>query len=177
MKDHRQKVRDVLELLSFITHRHDPDGLDLYFSTQSEKLRPKTPEQVLRFFDERLANGLPDMRERFASIILQYQGQFGKRNTLRKILHPNSTPSRGPRRLTLYVLTDGIWQPKCTLVEEITKLVSLMQKHDVPNKHVGIQFIRFGNNLEGIQRLKTLDAHLGLELWVFFSLPPLNGLV
>ena len=172
MVAHRQKVRDVLELLSSLTKRYDPDGLDLYFTTQARKLKPKTNAQVLKFFDERPAYGLPDMRARFASIIEQYQSRFGSKNTLSRLLHPNSIPSKGPRRLTLYVLTDGVWQPGCTLITEIRNLVALLQKHNLPNKHVGIQFIRFGDDVEGKKRLKTLDARLGLELCVFFSLPP-----
>lgn len=166
MVQHRDQVRRVLELLSYMTQSYDPDGLDLCFSTESGKHKPKDNEQMLRYFDERPAHGLPDMRERFASIIEQYQARFGKRNILSKLLHFDSTPTIGPRRLTLYVLTDGVWQPGCTLVTEIKRLVSLLQEHRLPNKHIGIQFIRFGNNAEGKRRLQKLDSGLGLELYV-----------
>lgn len=177
MKAHRQEVRDVLELLSYITltRRYDPDGLDLYFTTDSKKLRPKTTVEVLKLFDERQAFGLPDMRERFASIIEKYQDHFGKKNFISKLLRPMSTPSKGPRRLTLYVLTDGVWQPECNLKPDISNLVDLLQKNNFPNKHVGIQFILFGDNSAGKKRLKTLDAHLGLKLWV--TLPSTSSIV
>lgn len=121
---------------------------------------------MLRYFDEHPAHGLPDMRERFAAIIEQYQARFGKRNILSKLLHPDSTPTKGPRRLSLYILTDGVWQPGCTLVTEIKTLVSLLQEHKLSNKHIGIQFIRFGNDPRGTRRLQKLDSGLGLELYV-----------
>ena len=166
MAPHRTKVEGVVELLSSLTAPYDPDGLDLYFSTEAAKQSPKTPEEFLKLLRDRPASGLPDFRQRFATIIEKYQSRFGKRNTLSKLRHPNSTPSKGPRPLSLYVLTDGIWDPKCTLVTEIKKLVALLLDHKLPNKYVGIQFIRFGKDAEGAQRLKHLDDELGLELYV-----------
>lgn len=163
MRPRRPQVEAVVELLSTLTQPYDPDGLDLYLSTESGKLRPKTPEKFLQYLRERPAYGLPDFRQRFANIIENYQSKFGKSNW-KKLRHPNSTPSRNPRPLSLYVLTDGVWDPKCTLITEIQNLVALLQDYKLPNKHVGIQFIRFGNDPEGKKRLKKLDAKLGLQL-------------
>ncbi len=147
-----------------MTQPYDPDGLDLYLTTESSKLRPKTPEKFLQYLRERPANGFPDFRQRFAKIIEKYQSKFGKSNYRKKLMHPNSTPSRNPRPLSLYVLTDGVWDPRCTLITEIQNLVALLQEHKLPNKYVGIQFIRFGNDPEGKKRLRKLDAELGLPL-------------
>ncbi|KAL8653141.1 MAG: hypothetical protein Q9226_003966 [Calogaya cf. arnoldii] len=166
MRPHRKQVEAVLELLSTLTQPYDPDGLDLYFSTESGKLRPENPGKCLKYLRERPADGLPDFRQRFAKIIDDYQSCFGKSNnlTLKKWRHPKSTPSKGPRPLSLYVLTDGVWDPKCTLITEVRNLVALLQEYKYPNKYVGIQFIRFGNDPEGKERLKTLDSGLGLGL-------------
>ena len=163
---HRTKVEGVVELLSSLTAPYDPDGLDLYFSTEAGKQRPKSPEEFLRHLQDRPAKGLPDFRQRFATIIEKYQSKFGKTNTFSKWLHPKSMPSKGPRALSLYVLTDGIWDPNCTLITEVKNLVGLLVAHNSPNKHVGIQFIRFGNDAVGRKRLRHLDDKLGLELYV-----------
>ena len=157
MKTHRPKVERVLELLATLTQPYDPDGLDLYFTTESGRLKPKSPDEFLKYLEQRPAHGQPDFRQRFASIIDHYQSKFGKRNILSKALHPNSTPSKGPRPLSLYVLTDGVWDPRCTLITEIKNLAAFLQKHEKPNKYVGIQFIRFGQDANGKKRLKTLD--------------------
>ncbi|KAL8894183.1 MAG: hypothetical protein Q9192_004544, partial [Flavoplaca navasiana] len=164
MGPHRKKVEEVLELLATLTQPYDPDGLDLYFSTESTKLRPNHPEKFLRYLRERPARGRPDFRQRFAKIIEDYQSRFGQRNSWARLRHPSSTPSKGPRPLSLYVLTNGVWDPKCTLITEVKSLVALLQEHRYPNKYVGIQFIRFGNDPEGKKRLKTLDARLNLPL-------------
>ena len=164
MRPQRRQVEAVVELLSTLTQPYDPDGLDLYLTTESSKLRPKTPEKFLQYLRERPANGIPDFRQRFAKIIENYQSKFGKSNYRKKLMHPSSTPSRNPRPLSLYVLTDGVWDPKCTLITEIQNLVALLQEYKLPNKYVGIQFIRFGNDRDGKKRLKKLDSQLGLQL-------------
>ncbi|KAL9036137.1 MAG: hypothetical protein Q9180_004472 [Flavoplaca navasiana] len=164
MRPHRKKVEEVLELLATLTQPYDPDGLDLYFSTEPTKLRPNTPEKFLKYLRERPAYGRPDFRQRFARIIEDYQSRFGKSNHWARLRHPKSTLPRGPRPLSLYVLTDAVWDPMCTLITECKSLVSMLQEYKYPNKYVGIQFIRFGDDREGKRRLKTLDAGLGLEL-------------
>lgn len=164
MRPHYEKARKVTELLASLTEPYDPNGLDLYFATDAKNYKPKGNRKVLRLFDEHPPKGLADMRARFASILELYQDQFGKSNTLSKILHPKSTPSKGPRRLSLYVLTDGVWDPECTLVTEIKALVTALQKADMPNKHIGIQFIRFGDSPLGIRRLDTLNSGLQLDV-------------
>ena len=170
MGNYRKEVRDVLELLSAMVQGFDPDGLDIYFSTSSEKLKARTNQQALKFFDDHAPYGFPDFRERFSTIIERFQSQLGKRNMFSLMRHPNSTPKIGPRRLSLYVLTDGIWQPKTTLVREIKTLVARLLESKLPDKYIGIQFIRFGHDEGGKRRLQTLDAglnKLGLELYVF----------
>ncbi|KAL8879653.1 MAG: hypothetical protein Q9198_002778 [Flavoplaca austrocitrina] len=165
MRPHRKKVEEAVELLATLTQPYDPDGLDLYFSTESTKLRPKTPEKFLKYLRDRPAHGRPDFRQRFATIIEDYRSRFGQPNhSWARLRHPKSTPSKGPLPLSLYVLTDGVWDPKCTLITEVKNLVASLQAHNYRNKYVGIQFIRFGNDREGKKRLKTLDARLGLPL-------------
>ena len=166
MGRHRAQARKVLELLSYMLGPTDPDGLDLYFATYPKKLKPGGCYAMLEEFDKRPATGSADMRQRFANILEDYQGKFGKTNIFGKLRHPNSTPLKGPRRFTLYVLTDGVWRPHTTLVEEVKTLVKHMTTHNIPNKHIGIQFIRFGDSRKGKKRLNRLDSKskLGVEL-------------
>ena len=164
MQPHWEKVEEVSELLATLTQPYDPDGLELYFSRESGKLRPKNPQKFMKYVKERPAHGRPDFRQRFAKIIEDYQSRLVKSNYMARLRHPISTPSKGPRPLSLYVLTDGVWDPKCTLITEVKHLVALLKEHNSPKKYVGVQFIRFGNDREGKKRLNTLDARLGLEL-------------
>lgn len=171
MEPHKEQVKNVLELLSSLTARYDPNGLDLYFTTEPKKrYRPTSNRRVLKLFDERPPHGLADMRACFASIMEPYQARFGQRNTFSRILHPNSTPPKGPRKCSLYILTDGVWDPECDLITEIKTLVAGLQREGMPSKHVGIQFIRFGDDAKAIERLERLDSGLRLEVCVYSPL-------
>ncbi|KAL9027582.1 MAG: hypothetical protein Q9196_003915 [Gyalolechia fulgens] len=173
MEPHKKQVRDVLELLSSLTARYDPNGLDLYFATEPNKTyQPRNNKQVLEFFDKHRPHSLTDMRTCFASIMEPYQARFGqKTNRWSRLLHPNSTPSKGPRKLSLYILTDGVWDPECDLITEIKTLVAGLQKEGMTNKHVGIQFIRFGDDASAIERLEKLDSGLLLDLDIVDTTP------
>ncbi|KAL8932216.1 MAG: hypothetical protein Q9216_006922 [Gyalolechia sp. 2 TL-2023] len=164
MKPYRDDVRNVLELLTSLTSRYDPNGLDLYFTTEYKKHRPNSNKKVLKLFDDHPPSGPADMRACVASIFEPYKAQFGRRDFRRWLSHPTSRPPKGPRKLSLYILTDGIWDPKCDLITEIKALVAGLQKEGMTNKHVGIQFIRFGGDKTAIKRLDTLDSKLQLEL-------------
>lgn len=164
MAPHRCQVRNTLKLLAHMLGPSDPDGLEIYFTTDWKKIKPKDVKSLLKEFDQRPNAGTPDMREHFASFTEKYQDQFGKRNIWSKIRHPRSTPHSGPRRLNLYVLTDGVWQPRTTLTQEIKTLVNHLSERKLTNKQIGIQFIRFGTNPQGIRRLQKLDSDMGLKL-------------
>lgn len=161
MIEHRPQLREVLELISYMVGPFDPDGLDLYFTTCPRKFRPKNNHKMLQELDNNPARGTPDMREKFANILEDYQSEFGKKSTWKSIWHP---ARKHPRKLSLYVLTNGVWQPGTTLVREIETLVELLLHHKLTNKQIGIQFIRFGHDPTGITRLKKLDSGLGLKL-------------
>lgn len=171
MMPYRERVREVLDLLAYMLLESDPDGLDVYYTNDREKLKGKTHHSILRAFDKHPFQGTPDMRERFADILARYQEKLGKKNGFLTRLVHKDTPPKGPRRLNLYVLTDAVWQPRTDLTIGIETLVSHLLKHGLTNKQIGIQFIRFGNDGEGIDRLNRLDAGMELRLYVLPCVP------
>ena len=168
MAQYRPEVNEVLELLSYMVLPFDPDGLDLYITTYPKKLKPRTNFNMLRELDKRPAKGMPDFRERFAAITSAYQNRFGKKDRIGRAFHRSTTPEVGPRRLSLYVLTDAVWQPNTTLITEVKTLVEELKKHNLTNKQIGIQFIRFGHDGTGGRRLAKLDSGLSLGLYVLY---------
>lgn len=165
MKPYRNEVNMVLELLWAMVAKHDPDGPDLYVSTDMKRLKPKTDIRMLRKLESRPAKGVPDIRHCFGQIIENYQNQFGTRTIKSRIRHPwRATAIKGPRKLSLYVLTDGVWETRTDLRQVIRTLVDHLIEHILTNKQIGIQFIRFGNDETGMKRLETLDSELSLDL-------------
>lgn len=178
MKPYRNEVKMVLELLWAMVSKHDPDGADLYITTDMKALKPRTNLRMLQELDSRPAKDFPDMRHCFAQIIEKYQNQFGTRNYTSRWFHWKDTPAKGPRKLSLYVLTNGVWQTKTDLRQVIRTLVDHLNQHKLTNKQIGIQFIRFGDDERGMQRLERLDSGLNLDLYVLttISSAPFAGL-
>jgi hypothetical protein len=83
------------------------------------------------------------------------------------------------RRLNLYILTNGIWEDKSTGKIPIVNFAQKLMKLGMIKGQVGIQFISFGNNPAGLERMRVLDSELGRGrnkdkwLWVLPS-PCLN---
>lgn len=62
-----------------------------------------------------------------------------------------------PRPLSIYILTDGVWQPEGEPDQLIKDVASVLASNQVPQTHVGIQFIRFGEDEACRARLERLD--------------------
>ena len=158
MGAHWLQVKRVFGLLSYMVRDCDPNGLDLYFTNTSKTFKSSNMSTLMGELDRRTPKGLPDMRSRFGDIVEKYRSKFGKRK-LKSLFRESD-----PRKLSLYVLTDAVWQPKIDLTTPIRTLVSSLEDHKLTNKQIGIQFIRFGNNTDSIQRLQKLDSGLELSL-------------
>ena len=158
MDAHWPQVKRLFGLLSYMVRDCDPNGLDLYFTNTPEKIKSSNMNTLMGELGTRTPKGLPDMRSRFGSIIETYRNQFGKRK-LRSLFRESN-----PRKLSLYVLTDAVWQPKIDLTTPIRTLVSDLEEHKLTEKQIGIQFIRFGNIPDSITRLQKLDSGLNLKL-------------
>ncbi|KAG8532869.1 uncharacterized protein KY384_002747 [Bacidia gigantensis] len=163
MAQYRDKVRRVLELLSYIAAWFDPNRIEVYYSTSLEKSRPRTNAEVLAVFDQKAFSGVPDFKSRFSDIILDYQRKLPEKHRFKAFWDP-SRPKQGPRKLSFIILTDGVWRPKCDLTASIRALISKLEKHEFTNSQIGIQFVRFGDDEREQGRLQMLDSGLGSNL-------------
>lgn len=158
MEKYWSDVRALLDLLAYIVKTYDPNGIDLHFTSSAQKyVGVKSTTDLLEIFD-RYSNrprGSWDMSDRLSSIVSEYQKDLATINTSKtfvpKLLQQKVRP------LSLYVLTDAVWQPACDVSPVIESLVSTLKKYDRHKQQVGIQFIRFGSRPEGIKRLEDLD--------------------
>ena len=157
-------MRNVLKVLAIVIRPADPDGPDLYFTGPYRKHKRQNVQAMLSAFDSTPLHKSPDMRGCLAQILEAYQGRFGKVNWFEKMRNPKQTPTKQPRKLNLYILTDGIWQPNTDLVQEIRTQVAHLLDRRLTDKQIGIQFIRFGNAPQSIQKMRKLDSELNLDL-------------
>ena len=171
MKPHRREVRDLFGLLGYMVKSKDPDGIELHFTRECErKDRAKNTGQLLRTLDSVRYDGTSNIRLQLGAILQDYHTRLRDRNSPRSLFNM-IRPRRPARRQTVYFFTDGVWQPDCDPALMIKRLVDCLDQNSMEREQFGIQFIRFGNDRDGITRLNQLDSGLGLSMYAPCSLP------
>ena len=157
MKPHREDVIKTFKALAYLVKGFDPDGIDLCFTNHHEEGNSRDREKLIYLLER-----------------VEFSGQCSMDVTLTKILDQRSENrlSNRLRRvygkkkwgISIYVLTNGIWNnPGDSGVGGMPKLIKrTVEKMDGRAK-LGIQFIQFGDDPIGIERLKKLDDSLVLE--------------
>ncbi|KAI1417321.1 kinase-like domain-containing protein [Hypoxylon sp. FL1857] len=163
---HRQDVLNTFIALSYLAKRIDEDGLDLFFTSQPSKRHhqrrtSKLLSEVQQHFVKNPSSGTSSM-EASISMVIDY--------IITKLPNPHVTfaglpgvPQRLKQqpRITLIVFTDGRWGNGSAFVsgveKEINRLIRCVKARDLSRTSVTIQFIRFGDDAESIDRLNYLD--------------------
>jgi hypothetical protein len=157
MREHWPEVLDLFKIIAYILKSKDKDGLDLYFTSSIKKYHDKNSgplyEVIMKKGNEP-ERGRSDMSGSLEQVLGDYM------RATKDAIRQNKTH----RSLNVYILTDGKWNPKCNIVPAIDKIVSFMDSHKLPEKTVGLQFIRFGADAEGGRKLQLVDNYLNLPL-------------
>ena len=158
MTTHWISLTRVLEALSYILKDVGPNGLSLSFTISLQTLKKthrstKLVEMVKS--RKNILRGTTDMNLRLTEILEAYATELER---------PKGFFGRSILPMNLYVLTDGIWEPKCDPSQPIIHFVNNIKKLNKGRVQVGIQFISFGNNLESLKRMDDLDSGLRLKM-------------
>lgn len=164
MLSQRQNASRVVSLLGYILKDSDDDGLDVYFTQSTQKAHSSKSTELSIAVSQAPFQGICDMRTRLSQILQEHIAKFGTTTTPSKPWYKRKSRSpESQRPLSFYILTDGIWQPRSEVGPVIKNLVDSMKAHKLPKDHVGIQFIRFGDDPQAKARLEQLDYGLGLQ--------------
>ncbi|KAL9131154.1 MAG: hypothetical protein Q9217_000855 [Psora testacea] len=158
MKAHQEDVRSVVQVLAYILKRINPDGITIYSTSGSTKIVTKKSKDILQFMDSTRTVKKSNMEHSLGNIISDYLHGFDRPKP--KVFSRWPFRKSFQQALSIYVFTDGIWQPKNDPYDPIASLYRRLQSENLPRSQVGIQFIRFGHSIEGIERLKELDSSL-----------------
>ncbi|KAI4657229.1 uncharacterized protein J4E79_007846 [Alternaria viburni] len=145
--------------LAYLVKSLTPDGIELHFANSPErKGRSKDRKSLIRKFEMVKPYGQSQMGIALSNILPPYyQNQQQSAASKRFSFAPRveEKPS-----VNIYILTDGVWSPGSysvtTIQDHIKNLTKNLWKAG-KLQHVGIQFIRFGNDALGKQRLEYLD--------------------
>ena len=144
MQKYRKQIRDVLEVLTYVTEPFDPDGLDLWFATSNQRYRPKT-KYINSLVDGMEFAAISNLQKRLSTILEKFIAELDETHRMRRVFDKRR-PKIGSWPLRLYILTDGVCDSELDLRSMIANLVRTMQRHGLFDRKVGIQFICFGND-------------------------------
>ena len=170
MLQYKDDARKVLEAAFYSVKRYDPDGVDLLFTQGTRKSeRIKKTKEALKSFDKVEWQGHTNMETRLGEEIDRYRNYLDSHQPSTRIsgwLQKTNASRKGnpPRRLSLYILSDAIWEPGTDLVTPISELVKTLKSKSLVNRQVGIQFIYFGGDEGAKAYLEALDNNLGKKL-------------
>jgi hypothetical protein len=163
MFQHWDRLIVVLRVLAYLLKSTDDDGMDLYFTISKDKQNAKTSSDLVQKLQGKKLKGSSDIGSRLSTILHQYQVYLQEPAPNRRFSLKKMKP-KTKKALNVYILTDGRWQPRSDATEPIASLITMLKTSGYPRKQVGIQFIRFGDDPGGIEKLNHLDSGLGL-LW------------
>jgi hypothetical protein len=158
MNKHWKDVKSLLYVLAYLVKELDDDGLDMSFTISSQEKKFNHASKAVAYLDAMHPNGLANINMRLSKLLMRYVNEL-EHPTPRNRFSLRSRQS-SVKPLSLYIFTDGVWQPGYDGVPPIEALIEKLTALHLPKEQVGIQFIRFGNSEEGIKKLEYLDSGL-----------------
>ena len=162
MAPYWEQVKIVLEALSYIVKDCDPDGTELYFTICRQYRKDQNTTKLLKMLTNKRLRGSTDIDFRLNEILEKYKSRFDEPSSLMSSIR--SIAKKEPkvvRPLNLYILTNGVWESQSTGETPIVNLAQKLIKLGKIKSQVGIQFISFGDNPVGLEKMRKLDSGLG----------------
>jgi hypothetical protein len=170
----RPNLKELALVIAYIVKQYDRNGVDLRFLRSEEQLdNKKSADEIVAKIAATRFEGMTNITACLNKLLLEYGQRIddwisGKRNML-------GQRSKKPKCTTFYIFTDGVWQASQGKQGDygqnaIISLVDKLVKNGLPREQVGIQFISFGDDQGGQERLRKLDQlkkRLNLKLYVF----------
>ncbi|EXJ93480.1 hypothetical protein A1O1_01872 [Capronia coronata CBS 617.96] len=139
-------------LIYMVKKKHlDPNGSELQFIISDQRKEARHTSELVQMVAgmKYQVKGESNLAARLNNIFTEYRNKLTKKSSARPV--------------SIYVFTDGYWQGgkhEEVVGHAIEKMVRFLEKENYPDNMVGIQFIRFGNDPEGVERLRWLDEDL-----------------
>jgi len=156
MRPYKDDVVKVFESSSYLVKEMDNDGIDLRFTVSGVcELNCKSTTRLIQLLADQRYEGQTDIDHNLNQIFDKYKASLDK---------PKSFFNKH-KPLSLYILTDGVWEADCNPDATIRSLVKKLVDLGYTRQQVGIQFISFGDDPTGLSRLNHLDSGLDLDLY------------
>ena len=162
----------MVRVLAYMVKEYDKDKMDMFTTVSRRHCRSKNSTQFREELDLITPTGTTDINYSLGRILQDYEGKLRRAG-----LYRQNPPfwSHKVKPMNLYVLTDAIWEQHSDAKQPIESLVETMKELRYPQNHVGIQFVRFGDNPECIKKLRELDDAKDLAMYVHSPLHLRHG--
>lgn len=156
-KHHWNDVIRTFKALGYLVKSVHPNGIELFLTSmpwKSEGKRKKARKKLISFLE-----GCANQSD---------SGNCNMEDSLGRILEQVKSSLSAQRYFNVYIFTDAVWEPSeeivCGVDVPIRSLVTEMKRLNLMRTHLALQFIRFGDDEIGRNRLRYLDDDLGKEL-------------
>jgi hypothetical protein len=154
----------AIEILAWRALGYDDDGMELYFTDESTGVRVKqSKDQSVKDFTRAMKQAYPKHFQLYKScgIVEALQKIMTEYNNQQKF------PDSKKKKKTVIVLTDGVWyglknpfEVEFIIKKQLRQLQSSGGDGIVSARPFTMEFIRFGHDLQGMERLRRLDDDL-----------------
>jgi hypothetical protein len=177
MIQHWPEVDNLLHSLAYVVKKFS-NGLELRYTHVDDRVHSSNSTELVQSVrknkpPQATGNGIryTDIETSLGRFLDDYRDRIEKYANRRLPIYHDV------KRVNVYVLTDGLWQPESdgSIEESIRRLVSTLKRHERNPKQIGIQFIRFGDDLDARKRLERLDNGLGLGVYDIVDTEPSVG--
>lgn len=144
---------DLVGNLAYLVKPFDLDGIDLYFTVSGAHHRAKNTTTLSHHLRMTRPTGISKIEDSLSKILEPHLKRASRASAGLSRLFER----RSPRPLSIYVLTDGMWSQDSDPNSLLSSISHQLQSFNVAPRNVGIQFIQFGNDSSGAERLRFLD--------------------
>ncbi|KAF5012024.1 hypothetical protein FDECE_1883 [Fusarium decemcellulare] len=150
-----KQIKDNFKILAYLAKKFDPDGVELYFSSEpARKHHADTTKLLARLAEQRWDQ-------------ISFEDRIG--TFIDEVVIPRLKSWRQKLRLaktnplTIFVMTDGHWgkgrEAAAGVEGPIKRLIDEIISRKLSRTHVAFQFLRFGNDPDGKRYLAYLDQY------------------
>lgn len=165
MQAHWEELVSAVRVLGYMVKKLDKNGMKIHLTISPNSSNcPNSTDLADACYANPPRQGKSDISIRLGSILREYQQKLDNvrpsTSRYRKLFSSSDTV----KPLNIYILTDGICEPRSDPRESIRNLATKLDESKFPPDQVGLQFIQFGNESVGTKRLEYLDSRKDMKL-------------
>lgn len=161
MNRYWDEVRELFGLLAYTLKTFGEGRIELCFTISESHYEANNTTTLSHYMRRIHPAGTSNIERSLRQILEPY---------LEKAVRARGQPKgfrtkRSVRPLSIYVLTDGVWEPNSNPAGFLTTLKSKAHSlTDLDDRRIGIQFIQFGDDERGADRLQFLDNECDFDI-------------